>query len=93
MPIRANLHLLLAQVNVERVKRGEPALSLRQLAIDSGIAPSVVSTLAAGKTTRIDFDTIDKLLTSFNRYLSVDAGDLLLWTHELNEDTLPRREA
>lgn len=80
MPLHANVHLLLAQVNVERAKRHELPLSLRQLAFASNIPPSVVSTLAAGKTTRIDFDTIDKLLSYFNQYITVDAGDLLVWT-------------
>lgn len=80
MPLRANLQLLLAQVNVERAKRGEPPLSLRQLAQESGITPSVVSTLATGRTRRIDFDTIDRLLDYFNHYIQVDAGDLLVWS-------------
>ncbi len=79
MPVRANLHLLLAQVNVERAKRGEHSLSLRQLAFNSGLAPSIAANLAAGRSGRIDFDTIDRLLTYINRYISVDAGDLLTW--------------
>lgn len=86
MPIRANLQLLLAQANVERAKRGETTLSLRQLAKEANITPSVVSTLASGKTERIDFSTIDKLLNYFNQYLIIDAGDLLVWMPEENED-------
>jgi DNA-binding Xre family transcriptional regulator len=91
MPIRANLHLLLAQTNVERAKQREAPLSLRQLALEAGIAPSVVSTLAAGRTGRIDFDTIDRLLRYFNRYIVADAGDLLVWEpvpDERHPDTL-----
>ena len=80
MTLRVNIQLLLAQVNVERAKKGETPLTFRQLAIESGITPSVVSTLATGRTRRIDFDTIDRLLAYFNRYIDVNAGDLLVWT-------------
>ncbi len=79
MPIRPNLQLLLAQTNVERAKQGHPPLSLRQLALECDLAPSVLTTLAGGKTRRIDYDTIDKLLTFFNKYLPVTTGDLLVW--------------
>jgi DNA-binding Xre family transcriptional regulator len=80
MPIRPNLQLLLAQTNVERAKQGHPPLSLRQLALACDLAPSVLTTLAGGKTRRIDYDTLDKLLTFFNQYFPVTTGDLLHWT-------------
>ncbi len=80
MPVRSNLRLLLAHVNVERAKQGQPALSLRQLALESGIALSVLTSLAAGRSHRIDYGTIDKLLTYLNRYIDVATGDLLIWT-------------
>ncbi len=79
MPVRANLHILLAKVNLERAQRGEPQLSLRQLALESAVSPSVVTTLAAGRTGRIDFDTIDKLLTFINRYIPANTNDLITW--------------
>src|SRR3712207_638192 len=80
MPVRSNLRLLLAQANVERAKQGQAALSLRQLAIESGISLSVLTALAAGRSQRIDYGTIDKLLTYLNRYISAGTGDLLVWT-------------
>ena len=74
MPIRSNLRLVLAELNVAREQRGEAALSLRQPA------------LAAGATQRIDFNTIDRLLTYLNQYLAVDAADLLPWTPPQDQD-------
>ncbi len=79
MPVRANLHVLLARLNLERAQRGEPPLSLRQLASESNLAPSICANLAAGRSGRIDFDTIDKLLTFFNQFFPTTAGDLISW--------------
>jgi transcriptional regulator with XRE-family HTH domain len=80
MPVRSNLQILLAKVNLERSQRGESMLSLRQLAIEADISPSVVSNLVAGRTGRIDFETIDKLLSFINRYVPANTGDLITWT-------------
>jgi hypothetical protein len=80
MPIQSNLRFLLAQLNVERARRGEAALSLRRLALESGCTLSVLTALAAGKSQRIDYSTIDRLLGYLNKYITVDAGDLLVWT-------------
>ncbi len=79
MPVRPNLPVLLARANLERAQKGEPPLSLRQLALKCGLAPSVLTTLASGKTQRIDYATINKLLSFFNCYIEVDTGDLLVW--------------
>ncbi len=80
MPVRPNLPVLLARINLERAQKGEAQLSLRQLALECDLAPSVLTTLASGKTQRIDYATINKLLSFFNRYIEVDTGDLLVWT-------------
>lgn len=82
MPIYSNLPLLLAQVNVERAKQKQPQISLRRLAEETGISLSVLISLNTGKSQRIDYSTIDRLLIFFNRYLPVDAGDLLVWEPE-----------
>ena len=73
MPIRCNLKLLIARENVRRVERGEPAVSMRRLAADTGLALSSLALLAANKPQRIDYKTIDALCS----YFSVDVGDLL----------------
>jgi transcriptional regulator with XRE-family HTH domain len=77
--VTSQLRILLARLNVERAKRGLPALSLRHLAAESGVSLSVVSALHAGRSHRVDFATLDRLLTYFHRSLRVTMDDLLAW--------------
>ena len=86
MTINCMLRLLLAKVNVERARKGQSALSLRQLASESGVSLSVLSALNTGRSKRIDYDTIDQLLLYFNRYFTVTTGDLLEWRQEQGSD-------
>ncbi len=79
MTINCMLRLLLAKANVERARHGKPALSLRQLANESGVSLSVLSALNTGRSKRIDYHTIDQLLAYFNRYFTVTTSDLLEW--------------
>ena len=79
MTISCQLRLLLARANVERAKQRKPALSLRRLAEESGVSLSVLAALHTGKSQRIDYTTIDHLLTYFNRYFQVTTDDLLTW--------------
>jgi DNA-binding Xre family transcriptional regulator len=84
--IYCKLRLLLARANVERIKEGKPALSLRRLAEESGVSLSVLAALHTGKSQRIDYTTIDHLLTYFNRYLKVTTTDLLTWEQSQEAD-------
>jgi len=84
MTIYCTLRLLLAKANVERVKQGKPALSLRRLAEESGVSLSVLASLHTEKSQRIDYTTIDHLLTYFNQYFHVTAADLLVWKRTEN---------
>ena len=79
MTISCKFRLLLARVNVERVGQGKPVLSLRRLAEESGVSLSVLAALNTGKSQRIDYDTVDQLLTYFNAYFTVTINDLLTW--------------
>ncbi|HTI15603.1 MAG TPA: XRE family transcriptional regulator [Dictyobacter sp.] len=79
MTIDCNLRLLLARANVERAKKGLPALSLRRLADESGVSLSVIAALHTGKSQRIDYTTIDQLLNYFHSYFDVTTNDLLRW--------------
>ncbi len=79
MTIACRLRLLLARVNLARAQADQPPITLRQLAAETGVALSVISGLMSGRNQRIDFQTIDRLLSFFNRYFPVDAGDLLQW--------------
>ena len=54
-------------------------LSLRRLAAESGVSLSVVAALNTGRTQRIDYTTIDHLLTYFSAYFEVTTTDLLTW--------------
>ncbi|GCE16530.1 helix-turn-helix domain-containing protein [Dictyobacter kobayashii] len=86
MTISCKLRLMLAKANVERARLGEPALSLRRLADESGVSLSVLAALHTGKSQRIDYTTIDHLLTYFSRYFQVTTDDLLNW------ESSPERE-
>jgi len=77
---------LLARLNVERAKHGKSALSLRRLAEESGIAQSVLVALHTGKSHRIDYATVDRLLTYFNRFFPVSMNDLLVWEAAQEEE-------
>lgn len=79
MPISCRLRVVLAQLNLERAKISQPALSLRRLALESGVSLSVLVALNTGKSQRIDYATIDRLLMYFNRFLPVSTDDLLRW--------------
>jgi len=86
--ISCKLRLILAQVNVERVKQGNPPLSLRRLAGESGVSLSVLAALHTGRSQRIDYATIDQLLTYFNRYFYVTTNDLLAWERSAGDATV-----
>ncbi len=79
MTISCKFRLLLARVNVERVRQGKSALSLRRLAEESGVSLSVLAALNTDKSQRIDYATIDQLLTYFSVYFAVTTDDLLTW--------------
>jgi DNA-binding Xre family transcriptional regulator len=67
---------------MELARRGEPALSLRRLAQETGIAQSVLVSLHTGRSQRVDYATIDRLLSYFNRFLLVKMDDLFAWEAE-----------
>lgn len=86
MTISCKLRLLIAEVNVERAKQSKPLLSLRRLAVESGVSLSVLAALNTGKSQRIDYTTIDHLLAYFNTYFHVTTSDLLVWEEEPDTD-------
>ncbi len=88
MTISCRLRLLMARVNVERAQQGEPPLSLRRLAGESGVSLSVLAALNRGRSQRIDYTTIDHLLRYFNSYFSVTTNDLLAWEQDQEQDRL-----
>jgi DNA-binding Xre family transcriptional regulator len=85
--ISCKLRLLLARVNVERVKQGRPPMSLRRLAGESGVSLSVLTSLNTGRSQRIDYTTIDNLLHYFSSYFAVSTSDLLVWEQDQEEES------
>lgn len=79
MTISCKFRLLLARANVERARQGTSALSLRRLAEESGVSLSVLAALNTDKSQRIDYATLDQLLTYFSAYFAVTTNDLLTW--------------
>ncbi len=65
MPIRSRVKVLLAERNLERARAGQGSVSLPQLAAATGIAHSALRKLVNNQSTRIDFETIDKLMQYF----------------------------
>lgn len=86
MTISCKLRLLVARANLERVQLGQSPLSLRRLAVESGVSLSVLAALNTGKSQRIDYTTIDQLLRYFNSYFQVSTSDLLAWEQKPERD-------
>ena len=79
MPVTCQLRALLARLNVERARQRQPAVSIRRLALESGVSLSVVAALHTGRSQRIDYGTLDRLLAYFSRFFAVTMDDLLVW--------------
>ncbi|HTK08355.1 MAG TPA: helix-turn-helix transcriptional regulator [Ktedonobacteraceae bacterium] len=87
MTISCHLRLLVARVNVERARQGLSALSLRRLADETEVSLSVLTALNMGRSQRIDYHTLDRLLNYFNQYFTVTMNDLLVWEVTQVQDT------
>lgn len=79
MPVVCKLRVLLARLNLQHAERGEPPVSLRRLALESGVSLSVIVALHTGRSQRVDFATLDRLLIYFSGALDVGVDDLLTW--------------
>ena len=88
MTITCHLRVLVAKANVERAKQGKPTLSLRSLARESGVSLSVLASLHTGRSQRVDYTTIDRLLHYFNSYFQVSIDDLFVWEKQGQERAL-----
>src|SRR5438876_9308403 len=88
MTITCHLRVMLAKANVERAKQGKPTLSLRSLARESGVSLSVLASLHTGRSQRIDYPTIDRLLNYFSYYFNVNVDDLFVWDKQGQDGAL-----
>lgn len=92
MTISCQLRILLARVNVERMKHGKRPLSLRGLAGESGVSLSALAALNTGRSQRIDYTTADRLLNYFGCYFSVSMNDLLVWERNQGAEAVISRD-
>ena len=74
--VKSRLKLLINERNSERIRAGQPELTIRQLAADSGVPPSVVSGLTSGRAQQVHFRTLDRLC----KVLNCTPGDILGYT-------------
>jgi putative transcriptional regulator len=81
MAIKSALAKIIARENLRRAEAGQKPLSQAQIARDSGVPQSVISTLAANKSRRIDFATINGLCSFFN----VPPGELFDYTPDTTD--------
>ncbi|GCE51127.1 DNA-binding Xre family transcriptional regulator [Thermosporothrix hazakensis] len=82
MPVSCRLRILLARLNLELAQKGQAPISLRRLADESGVSLSVIVALHRGRSQRVDFATLDRLLTFFNHFFPVSMNDLLEWEED-----------
>lgn len=83
MPIKSRVKVLLAERNLERARRGERSISVRGLAEATGIAHSALIKLVDNKSTRVDFETLDRLMRYFG---TTDLDDILVYTPPVDEE-------
>jgi putative transcriptional regulator len=71
--VRSRLNVIIADINAERARKQQKELTIRQLASDAGLPPSVVSGLITNRAKQAHFKTLDKLCKA----LKCTPGDLL----------------
>lgn len=74
MPIRCDLSVLLARENLKRAQSGEKPITWFHVAKATHLTHSALLKLARGESSRIDFDTIDRLMEFFG---TEDVNDIL----------------
>ncbi len=84
MPVKSRVKLLLAERNLERVRKGEKAITVIGLSQATGITHSALVRLVNGQSTRVDFATIDKIMQFFE---TTDFNDVFEYVQE-NETRL-----
>jgi DNA-binding Xre family transcriptional regulator len=80
MAVRSRLKLVLAEHNTARIREGLEPRTVRSLAKEIDLSPSVITGLTSGRARRVDFETLNKLC----RALGVRPGDLLDYTPDSN---------
>jgi len=66
MPMRCNLNVLLARENLKRAQSGEKPITWFDVSKSANLTHSALLKLARGESTRVDFETIEKLMIYFD---------------------------
>lgn len=74
MPVKSRVRVLLAERNLERAKQGLPAISVRQIARETGLTHSALVALVNNQSVMVAYDTLDRLM----RFFDLDSLDALL---------------
>ncbi len=74
--VRSRLRALLAQRNAERAERGEPPITIRQVAEATDLSASVITGLTAKRSKGVQFETLNKLCM----YFDCTPGDILVYS-------------
>jgi putative transcriptional regulator len=72
MAVRSRLKIILSEHNTERIRAGLEPRTVRSLAEEISLSPSVITGLTANRARRVDFETMNKLC----RALNITPGDL-----------------
>lgn len=81
MAVRSRLKIVLAEHNTELIRAGQPPRTVRALAEEIALSPSVITGLTSGRASRVDFKTLDKLC----KVLHCQPGDLLVYAPDEDE--------
>jgi putative transcriptional regulator len=80
--VRSRLNVLIADINAERARQQQKKLTIRQLAGNAGLPPSVVSRLVNKSAEQVHFRTLDKLCKA----LHCTPGDILEFVPDVVEE-------
>lgn len=73
MAVRSRLKIILSEHNTNRVRAGLEPHTVRELAKEIDLSPSVITGLTSGRARRVDFGTLNKLCGILN----CQVGDIL----------------
>ena len=81
MAVRSRLRVVLAEHNTERIRAGLEPRTVRSLAEEIDLSPSVITGLTANRARRVDFTTLNKLC----KVLNCTPGDILEYSPDPTE--------
>lgn len=74
--VQSRLKVIIAERNLERAKRHIPELTIRRIAEEAGLSPSVITALTTNRAQGVQFETLNRLCG----VLGCTPGDILEYT-------------